>query len=173
MIQENPSTGPSRLEPQATATAHLAKYLRRQVRSEFKRIAFQIEFMLLFDPRSERELERFHVLEPLNHFFESEYGSSTALPGSNGNLIDFDQVMAVAKPIPTKAARRSLKLMRRQLITDLCRLVEKAQLLRVLDPTFEIEVTRLGWTRALDTIARWHAMGGWSEDAAPASLDDN
>jgi hypothetical protein len=79
--------------------------------------------------------------------------------------VDINELLRRAKSVPGKAARRALKLMRRQLRGDICRLVEKAQLLRVLDPQFDAEMERLGWTQALDMIARWHAMKAWAVTA--------
>ena len=129
------------------------------MRAEYKRLAFQLKLMFLSDPAFEREMNRFHIVEPLNRFFETEYGLRTDLPGSASSLFNLGQSTSQVRPIPGKAARRSLKLMRQQLRNDMCRLVEKVQLLRALDPAFESEIHYLGWTRALDTIARWHTSG--------------
>lgn len=160
MIQEKEAPTENRQENQVIPAARLGKYLRREVRSEFKRLAFQIKLLCLFEPAYEAELARFHALEPLNRFFETEYKPDF---NSADSLLDASQLSARLKLGSGRRVRRPLKLMRRQLRKDLCRLVEKAQLLRALDPAFETEVRQLGWARPLDTIARWHASGGWEE----------
>lgn len=144
---------------------HTGKYLRREVRAEFKRIAYQIRFLLLFDfdASGAHELERFHVLQPLSRYFETRYLLPEDSFKSDRLNLDLDKLLRVAKPVSSRAARRSLKLMRRQLKPEICKLVEKVQLLRIIDQAFDEEVNKLGWTRALDTIAKWHALGGWKE----------
>lgn len=139
----------------------LGKYLRREVRSEFKRVIYQIKLLLIFDPSSVKDLERFHVLGSINKLLESNdaiYQKDDEV--GTLSISSKRKIQEISKPVQSKSARRSLKLMRRQLKSDICRLVEKAQLLRALDPGFEAEIEHLGLTYSLDLIARWHAFGG-------------
>jgi len=125
---------------------HIAKYLRREVRSEFKRIAFQLEFLRRVDPRGMiPELDRFRLTEVLDTTFAAALNS--------------DDTGSAAALLKSYGARRSMKLMKRRLREDLCRVVEKAQLLRALDPGFDDEVHRMELADALDTIASWHERG--------------
>lgn len=158
MTERKETTLPDNLGRATASPVRLGKYLRREVRTEFRRIAFQIRFLLLIDPSAAHELERFYVLEPLSRFFKNEYALDDS-PEALSGVVDMARLMRVARPVTEKTVRRSLKLMRRQLRSDICSLVEKVQLLRVLEPAFEAELTRLGWIRGLDTVARWHALG--------------
>lgn len=149
----------------ATGIRRIGKYLRREVRGEAKRLAFQAKLIGVIDPAFRRELVRFHVMEPLNHLlgFEDVSGPGEVNQVAEAQILEN---LKAAQRVAGIAARRSLKLMRRDMREHVCRFVEKAQLLRVLDPRFEEEVRLLGFRRALDTIARWHALGAARQEKA-------
>jgi hypothetical protein len=125
---------------------HIAKYLRREVRAEFTRIAYELEFMRRVDPRGiAPELDRFRLAAVLDTTFAVDP--------------DEDYTRDAAALLKSYSARRSMKLMKRRLRQDLCRVVEKAQLLRALDSAFDDEMRQSKLADALDTIASWHEKG--------------
>jgi len=133
-------------ESDSRSSDRVAKYLRREVRAELRRIAFQLEFIRRLDPRGiEPELDRFRLTEVLDLMFP--------------RVERLTHLSAAAAVHRSSGARRSMKLLKRRLRGDLCRTAEKAQLIRAIDPGFEEEVHQMRLAEALDVIADWHARG--------------
>lgn len=137
---------------------HLGKYIRREIKSDWKRLAYQLKLLMLLDEATEREVQRFGLAKAIDSAFSSEDSVFDTDEGLSG--LDRQRVRSrLLQMREDSGGRRSLKLIKRRVRGEMCRLAEKVQLLRSLDAGLDSELVRLNIIGVLDNIVEWHASG--------------